>query len=97
MDASGNVHLCQGVVIGNLFETPLVELCKGYDPDAHPIVGPLLAGGPAELAKRMGLAPEEGGYADACHLCYEARAAARGRFPAALGPDAMYGVLQEEA
>src|SRR3990172_13273311 len=49
VDPLGNVHICQGIAIGNLFRTPLKEICETYDPDAHPIVGPLLRGGPVEL------------------------------------------------
>ena len=93
VDPLGYVHLCQGIAIGNLYRTPLVELCATYAPDAHPIVGPLLDGGPAELARRYGLARTEG-YADACHLCYEARLALRRRFPDSLAPDQMYGLPQ---
>ena len=94
VDPFGNLHICQGISIGNLFRTPLKEICETYDPDSHPIAGPLLAGGPVALVQRYGLSHEET-YADACHLCYEARRALRSRFPDILGPDQMYGVLQE--
>jgi hypothetical protein len=88
----GNLHICQGIVIGNLFLQPLDEICARYVPEEHPVVGPLLAGGPAELARRYDLAPAENAiYADACHLCYETRLRLRERFPAELGPDQMYG------
>ena len=76
--------------MGNLFESPLREICEAWDPDAHPITGPLLAGGPVELARRHGI-PMADRYADACHLCYETRAALRDRFPKELGPVQMYG------
>ncbi|HEY5762634.1 MAG TPA: radical SAM protein, partial [Rhodocyclaceae bacterium] len=79
VDPFGNLHICQGISIGNLFERPLPEIMREYDADAHPIVGPLLSGGPAEIARRYGL-PHEDGYADHCHLCYELRRALRGRF-----------------
>jgi MoaA/NifB/PqqE/SkfB family radical SAM enzyme len=91
VDPFGHVHLCQGISLGNVFETPLAEIVRRYDPDAHPIAGPLLAGGPAELVRRHGR-PLEGGWADACHLCYETRRALRPRYPEILAPDAMYGV-----
>lgn len=93
VDPFGNVHICQGVLLGNIFQTPLREVCEGYDADAHPITGPLLQGGPAELVRRYDL-PHEATYADACHLCYEARRALRGRFPEILQPDQVYGVLE---
>ena len=90
VDPLGHVHVCQGITIGNVFETPLQEICRAYDPDAHPIVGPILEGGPAGLARRHG-APHEETCADACHLCYLVRVALRPRFPRELGPDQMYG------
>ena len=91
VDPLGNLHICQGLVIGNLFQTPLKQICERYDPDRHPIIGPLLHGGPIELVKRYGLAQREA-YADACQLCYESRRLLRDRFPEALTPDQMYGV-----
>jgi MoaA/NifB/PqqE/SkfB family radical SAM enzyme len=91
VDPFGNLHLCQGITMGNLFQRPLAELVSAYDPQAHPIVGPLLDGGPAELVRRYGL-PHEESYADACHLCYTSREMLRPRFPVLLAPDQMYGV-----
>lgn len=91
IDAFGNLHLCQGLSIGNLFRAPLGDICAGYDPDAHPVVGPLLRGGPAGLMRHYGLVHREA-YADACHECYEARLALRERFLDVLTPDGMYGV-----
>jgi len=92
VDPLGNLHICQGVIIGNLFEKPLKEICESYDPDAHPICGLLLEGGPAALVSKYNL-PHETSYADACHLCYQARLALRGRFPQYLAPDQMYGAF----
>jgi MoaA/NifB/PqqE/SkfB family radical SAM enzyme len=93
LDPLGNLHICQGLAIGNLFEKPLRQICAEYDPDAHPICGALLAGGPAALVSEYSLshAPE---YADACQLCYQARTMLRPRFPGLLTPDQMYGVLE---
>jgi MoaA/NifB/PqqE/SkfB family radical SAM enzyme len=95
VDPFGNLHICQGISIGNLFHTPLKAICEAYDPYSHPIAGPLLEGGPVELIRRYGLSHAET-YADACHMCYEARRVLRERFPEILGPDQMYGVLGEE-
>lgn len=91
VDPLGYLHICQGVVIGNLFEKPLKQICYEYDADAHPICGPLLRGGPASLVTEYDL-PHASSYADACHLCYEARKILRTRFPELLVPDQMYGV-----
>jgi len=91
VDAYGNVHLCQGLLMGNLWRTPLSELVAGYDPDRHPICGPMLAGGPARLVECYGLA-HEARYVSACHLCYSARLALLERFPDVLGPRQVYGL-----
>ena len=93
LDPFGNLHVCQGLVIGNLFEEPLKQICEEYDADAHPICGPLLEGGPAALVTEYNL-PHESFYADACHLCYKARILLRPRFPKQLSPDQIYGVFK---
>jgi len=90
LDPMGNLHLCQGLVMGNLFERPLSEIVQSYRPKEHPVVGPLVRGGPAELVRRYDV-PHADGYADACHLCFAARRSLRTRFPAELAPDPMYG------
>lgn len=95
IDPFGNVHICDGVVIGNLFHTPLAELCRTYDPEANPITAPLLEGGPAELVRAHGLKHADA-YADGCHLCYTARVMLRERFPEILAPNQMYGVSETE-
>lgn len=92
IDPAGNLHVCQGISLGSLFHVPLSEIVAQYDPDSHPIVGPLLAGGPAELVKVYEV-PHSECYADACHLCYEARLALRDRFPEILTPDQVYGIM----
>lgn len=91
LDPLGNLHICQGITLGNIFETPLKEICATYDVEAHPIAGPLLAGGPVALVHEYNL-PHEENYADACHLCFESRRVLRERFPEILKPDQMYGV-----
>lgn len=94
LDAYGNVHLCQGISLGNCWQTPLSELVKNYQAEPHPICGPLVKGGPWALAREYGLdLPDE--LVDECHLCYEARRALIHRFPECLGPRQVYGL--EEA
>jgi hypothetical protein len=90
IDSFGNVHLCQGLLMGNIWQTPLAELVKNYKGKAHPIAGPLIEGGPAELAARYGIELASG-HVDACHMCYEARKKLRGKFPEYLGPGGVYG------
>ena len=95
LDPFGNLHVCQGVAIGNLFEKPLKQICDEYEAEAHPICGPLLEGGPAALVTEYNLPHDpHSAYADACHLCYAARTTLRSRFPQYLNPDQMYGVME---
>jgi MoaA/NifB/PqqE/SkfB family radical SAM enzyme len=96
LDPLGNLHLCQGLVMGNCFQTSLREICDQYEPAAHPIAGPILRGGPAELVRQYAV-PHAENYADACHLCYSTRLALRSRFPQSLAPDQMYGLMGESA
>jgi hypothetical protein len=90
IDPYGEIHLCQGLTMGNLYRRPLAELVHDYQPTTHPLVGPLLRGGPAALVREYDL-PVQTEYADACHLCYSARAMLRQRFAQFLGPSEMYG------
>ncbi|MBN1287689.1 MAG: radical SAM protein [Anaerolineae bacterium] len=90
-DPYGHVHLCQGISMGNLWETPLSALARQYDPGAHPVAGPLMRGGPAQLAREYDV-PHAAGYVDACHLCYTTRLALLDRFPEVLAPRQVYGL-----
>ncbi len=91
IDAFGNVQVCQGISMGNMWTTPLAELVQTYRPKEHPICGPLIKGGPAELAKACALAPEAG-YIDECHFCYLTRRVIIERYPDELAPKQVYGL-----
>ena len=92
IDPFGNMHICQGLSIGNLHKSSIKEICRQYDPIQHPVIGPLIEGGPYKLAELYQL-PIEETYVDACHLCYEARKMLRPRFQDILLPDQMYAVV----
>jgi MoaA/NifB/PqqE/SkfB family radical SAM enzyme len=94
LDPFGNLHICQGIVIGNLFEKPLKQICEEYDASVHPICKPLMDGGPVALVEQYDL-EHDAEYADGCHLCYSMRLKLRDEFPNQLGPDQMYGVKDE--
>lgn len=91
LDSYGNVHLCQGLIMGNMWRAPLSEIIKSYDCDAHPICRYLADGGPALLADRYGVHCDAK-YVDACHLCYQSRLALLHRFPEYLAPGQVYGM-----
>ena len=67
------------------------ELVENYDPDSHPICGPLLKGGPALLAKKYGVKHDDK-YITACHFCYLMRLTLIDRFPQYLAPRQVYGL-----
>ncbi len=94
IDPFGNLHICQGIIIGNINATPVHTICAGYQPHNHPIVGPLLKGGPIFLAQQQAV-PIKEYYADACQLCFETRELLRNKYPNILAPDQMYGVPGE--
>ncbi len=92
IDSFGNVHLCQGLTLGNMWKTPLSELIENYDYKLHPICQPLIKGGPAELVRNYDLALKAE-YVDECHLCYLCRLALIERLPQFLAPKQVYGLL----
>lgn len=91
LDSYGNVHLCQGLSMGNMWDTPLSDLVKHYDAGSHPICDPLVKGGPALLAKQYKVKHDDK-YVDACHFCYLVRLALLDRFPQYLAPRQVYGL-----
>jgi hypothetical protein len=90
IDPYGYVHVCQGVCIGNAWQTPLSKIIADYDPDKNPVIKLLVRGGPVALVEESGV-PHEEAYVDACHLCYDSRCALRGKYPNILAPNQMYG------
>ena len=91
VDAYGHVHLCQGISMGNMWTTPLSALVRDYNPAEHPIVGPILRGGPVELARDFGC-DANGQFVNECHLCYTVRKSLAPRVPDWLAPREVYGL-----
>lgn len=91
IDPYGNIHICQGISIGNVKVSSIKKICAEFNPIQHPILGPLIEGGPFKLVEYYRLSCADA-YADACQLCYEARKLLRKQFPDTLIPDQMYGV-----
>ncbi len=91
IDPYGNVHLCQGLSMGNIWETSLSDLIKNYSAKSHPICGPLINGGPAGLAEEYKI-DHESEYVDECHFCYLLRLALIDKFPQYLAPRQIYGL-----
>ena len=91
LDAYGNLYPCQGIVVGNLQRDSLRAIVDAHDPQRHPVIGPLLRGGPAEVVRAHDLEVEDR-FLDACHLCYTTRQTLRSRFSKELAPPQVYGV-----
>jgi len=91
IDSYGNVQICQGISMGNCWETTLSALVQGYDAQKHPICEPLVRGGPIRLLEEYRLDLKDR-YVDECHLCYAARVALLDKFPEYLAPRQVYGL-----
>ena len=91
VDPYGHAHVCQGLSMGSLFETPLKELVSRHRAAEHPVCGPLVEGGPARLAEEYGVEHEEE-MVDECHLCFDVRRKLVDRFPDLLAPRQVYGL-----
>ena len=91
VDSYGNVMVCQGISIGNMWKTNLSAIVETYRSSAHPVCGPLLRGGPAALAQASGFRPDKG-YVDECHFCYAIRRSQIDKYPDCLAPGQVYGL-----
>lgn len=91
VDAYGNVHLCQGISMGNMWKIPLSEIVKNYNYALNPICKPIVEGGPAKLALELAVENEDS-YIDACHICFDVRKKAIDKFPQYLAPKQVYGL-----
>ncbi len=92
VDPYGNVHVCQGILVGNVWEGSLYQIVSSYEPMDHPVVGPLVRGGPLALAQATGVGLGNS-YASECHACYEIRRSLRSDrgYRQVLGPNQVYG------
>lgn len=92
VDPLGWLHLCQGLVIGNLFAEPLGDILHHFEQQKDPLIEVLIDGGPAGLARQLPFTPQAT-YSDACHLCYSVRAALHSTYPQVFAPAQMYGIF----
>jgi MoaA/NifB/PqqE/SkfB family radical SAM enzyme len=91
IDAYGDIHICQGISMGNVWQTPLSVVDNIWSAASHPICGPLVKGGPAQLIREYSI-DHEYEYVDACHCCYLVRKSLLKRFPQYLTPSLVYGL-----
>jgi MoaA/NifB/PqqE/SkfB family radical SAM enzyme len=91
IDPYGNLHACQGLLIGNIYKDELSEIIDSFDPKSHPVIEPLIKGGPLQIAREYDL-PYEDSYVDECHFCFSMRKVLLDRFPEYLAPTQVYGL-----
>jgi MoaA/NifB/PqqE/SkfB family radical SAM enzyme len=104
IDAFGNVFsgTCSGIILGNVNETGLDKIWKGFDPRETEFIPTLFESGPAGLwdeAIKAGYEPRKT-YADKCHLCTSIRQffLDKGMYPKVVGPGECYeGQTQRSA
>jgi hypothetical protein len=91
IDPYGNVMICYGLIIGNLYERSLGEILRDYSVNQSPLLKVLAEQGPVglyRLAVSKGWQPE-GGFADECSLCWQARYFLRKPLSERLGPEVL--------
>ena len=83
LDPRANLSKGCGILFGNVRQTPLETILKTYDAERHPIFSVLLTSGPLGLARQAQALGYQlkADYADRCHLCQEARAVLRTKYP----------------
>ena len=91
IDAYGNVQVCQGITIGNAWETSIHELLASLQHEHHPVWRLLIEGGPALLAEAYQIEHTRD-YIDACHLCFMVRRRLVDQYPHLLAPRQVYGI-----
>jgi organic radical activating enzyme len=91
IDSLGNVQVCQGISIGNMWQEPLSKIINEYDATTHPICGLLSTGGPYKLAQNYNVKLDDK-FIDECHYCYTVRRTLINRFREYLTPPQVYGI-----
>ncbi len=92
IDPYGNVLICYGLKIGNVYERDLSQILADYNPDEHPVTHVLGNETPNRLAYINGDESIAEKYYDSCDACYRLRKKLRKSFPEAIGPEEHFPV-----
>lgn len=90
IDTYGYVQICPGIAIGNAWERPLHRIIEEFNPNGHPVIGPLFNAGPVGLIQVSGVQPDNE-YVEPCHSCYSTRRKLIERYPHLIAPRNVYG------
>lgn len=93
IDPYGNVMICYGIVIGNIYNTPLKKIISDYSIEYHPMLKILAIEGPDGLRSFAekefpGQIPKV--YYDSCDVCYQSRKVLKRNYPEIFSPDECY-------
>ena len=93
VDAFGNVMVCYGIIIGNVFEKKFVDIISEYTIDSNPVLKIIAEEGPHGLfydAKQCNSELQQNSFYDTCDVCYACRKALRKKHHMYLGPHECY-------
>jgi MoaA/NifB/PqqE/SkfB family radical SAM enzyme len=92
IDPYGNVMICYGLIIGNLYVDSLADILEQYSIRQSPLLETLAEQGPIGLYRLAAEADCQpaGPFVDECDLCWQSRYALRTNCPEVLGPEECY-------
>ena len=94
IDPYGNVMICYGIIIGNLYNNSLNDIIGDYSPEKFPLLQELSLEGPKTLHEialsKDNSMPSE--FYDECDVCYRSRSVLQKHYPDVLGPKECYPV-----
>lgn len=94
IDPYGNVMICYGIIIGNVYKQSFREILECYDTKTFPLIHELAQNGPRALYNFV-LKHHfsiKSAFFDECDLCYQSRKVLRTYYPELFGPDECYPV-----
>lgn len=98
IDVYGNVMICYGIVIGNVYKKPFNEIIGSYKHEINPIVKAISKEGPKGLLRFMEKDEIEtmSGFYDECDLCYQSRKVLQKKYPEILTPLECYPGIEKK-
>ena len=76
IEPNGDVKICEGFSIGNVFKADIIDMLENYNPYENPVMRIILEEGLEglmELGKKSGIKPSLEGYYSICQMCVSIR------------------------
>lgn len=93
VDVYGNVMVCYGIIIGNVYETDFAQIIREYKTFDFPLLHIIAEKGPhalIEIAKKEGIPCDALKFYDECDVCYTLRKLLLKYYSKELGPRECY-------